>query len=42
MYEKYYSDFSGAEEDRKANYTDMVLDVGCGIGGLLRKISRFR
>ncbi|KAI8545861.1 hypothetical protein RHMOL_Rhmol07G0070300 [Rhododendron molle] len=40
-YEKYHSYYGGEEKDRKDNYTDMVLDVGCGIGGPLREIAQF-
>ncbi|KAF7138512.1 hypothetical protein RHSIM_Rhsim07G0057400 [Rhododendron simsii] len=40
-YEKYHSCYGGEEKDRKDNYTDMVLDVGCGIGGPLREIAQF-
>ncbi|KAF7137788.1 hypothetical protein RHSIM_Rhsim07G0057500 [Rhododendron simsii] len=40
-YEKYHTCYGGEEKDRKDNYTDMVLDVGCGIGGPLREIAQF-
>ncbi|KAI8556485.1 hypothetical protein RHMOL_Rhmol05G0256600 [Rhododendron molle] len=40
-YEKYHCYYGGDEKERKANYADMVLDVGCGIGGPLREIARF-
>ncbi|KAF7113493.1 hypothetical protein RHSIM_RhsimUnG0121800 [Rhododendron simsii] len=40
-YEKYHGYYGGDEKERKANYADMVLDVGCGIGGPLREIAQF-
>ncbi|KAG5550062.1 hypothetical protein RHGRI_015128 [Rhododendron griersonianum] len=40
-YEKYHCYYGGDEKERKANYADMVLDVGCGIGGPLREIAQF-
>ncbi|KAE9445200.1 hypothetical protein C3L33_22902, partial [Rhododendron williamsianum] len=41
LYEKYHCYYGGEEKERKDNYADMVLDVGCGIGGPLREIAQF-
>ncbi|KAI8545864.1 hypothetical protein RHMOL_Rhmol07G0070500 [Rhododendron molle] len=40
-YEKYHCYYGGEEKERNDNYADMVLDVGCGIGGPLREIAQF-